>query len=232
MNPNYAVSARTVDTLDVDSRSTFISRTYAHLFGAIIGFTVLELAYFSTGMAETLVGLAQGNWLIFLGGFMVVGWLATRTAHTSTSQAAQYAALAGYVFADSLLFAPLLYIASVVAPGAIQSAGVVTLLGFSGLTAVAFITRRDFSFLRGMLMWMGIMALIAIVASIIFGVTLGMWFSVAMIGFAGAAVLYDTSNVLHHYPEDRYVGAALQLFASIALLFWSVLRLFMSLSRD
>jgi len=37
-----------------------------------------------------------------------------------------------------------------------------------------------------------------------------------------------TSPVLHHFPEDRYVGAALQLFASVALMFWSVLRLFMS----
>jgi FtsH-binding integral membrane protein len=49
-----------------------------------------------------------------------------------------------------------------------------------------------------------------------------------MIGFAGAAVLYDTSNILHHYPEDRYVAASLQRFASIALMFWYVLRLFMS----
>ena len=56
-----------------------------------------------------------------------------------------------------------------------------------------------------------------------FGFQLGTWFSVAMIGFAGAAVLYDTSNIIHHYPEDRYVSAAMQLFASIALMFWYVL---------
>ena len=49
-----------------------------------------------------------------------------------------------------------------------------------------------------------------------------------MIGLAGAAILYDTSNVIHHYREDRYVAAALQLFASVALMFWYVLRLFMS----
>jgi FtsH-binding integral membrane protein len=52
-----------------------------------------------------------------------------------------------------------------------------------------------------------------------------------MIGFAGAAVLYDTSNILHHYPEDRHVAAALGLFSSIALMFWYVLQLFIS-SRD
>ena len=67
-----------------------------------------------------------------------------------------------------------------------------------------------------------------IFASLFFGFELGTWFSVAMIGFAGAAVLYDPSNILHHYPKDRYVAASMALFASIALMFWYVLRLFMS----
>ena len=49
-----------------------------------------------------------------------------------------------------------------------------------------------------------------------------------MIGFAGAAILYDTSNILHHYPQDKYVAASLQLFASIALMFWYGLQFFMS----
>ena len=51
-------------------------------------------------------------------------------------------------------------------------------------------------------------------------------------GLGGAAILYDTSNVIHHYPEDRYVGAALQLFASVALLFWYVLQIFLARGRD
>jgi FtsH-binding integral membrane protein len=46
-----------------------------------------------------------------------------------------------------------------------------------------------------------------------------------MVALAGASILYNTSNVLLHYPEDRYVGAALQLFGSVALMFWYVLRL-------
>jgi FtsH-binding integral membrane protein len=71
---------------------------------------------------------------------------------------------------------------------------------------------------------------VAIVAGIVFGFHLGTWFSVAMVGLAGAAILYDTSNILHHYPDDRYVGAALELFASVALMFWYVLRIF--ISRD
>jgi uncharacterized protein len=147
------------------------------------------------------------------------------------SVATQYAALGGFVLAEAIIFVPLLVIAENVAPGAIPSAGLVTMLGFAGLTAVAFTTRKDFSFLGGLLRWGGIVALVAIVAGVIFGFELGTWFSVAMIGFAGAAILYDTSNVMHHFPEDRHVGAALQLFASVALMFWYVLRLFMSLRR-
>jgi FtsH-binding integral membrane protein len=88
-------------------------------------------------------------------------------------------------------------------------------------------TRKDFSFLRAILLWGGVVAFLAIVGGAVFGFQLGTWFSVAMIGFAGAAVLYDTSNIIHAYPEDRYVSAAMQLFSSIALMFWYVLRLVM-----
>ena len=176
-------------------------------------------------MAQSMLGV---NWLLILGGFMVVGWLATHVAHTVQSKPLQYVALVGFVVAEAIIFLPLLAIAMAMQPGIVESAVGVTLLGTAGLTAVAFITRKDFSFLRGILVWGGILALVGIVASVLFGFELGTWFSVAMIGFAGAAVLYDTSNILHHYPEDRYVAAALQLFASVALMFWYVLRLFMS----
>ena len=82
--------------------------------------------------------------------------------------------------------------------------------------------------MRGLLVWGGMLALGAIVFSLIFGAHLGTWFSVAMIGFAGIAVLYDTSNIMHHYPTDKYVAASMALFASIAMMFWYILRLFMS----
>ena len=225
---------RAVWAQSVDVRAAFISKTYMHLFGAILGFTFIEFLIFSSGAAETitqtLMGL-PGGWLMVLGGFMVVSWIASRTAHTATSLATQYAALGGFVLAEAFIFVPLLYIADRSYPGIISSAAVLTLAGFGALTAVAFVTRKDFSFLRGALMWGGICALMAIGGSLIFGFNLGPLFSALMVAFAGAAILYDTSKVLHHYPEDRYVGAALELFASVALMFWYVLRLLMA-SRD
>jgi FtsH-binding integral membrane protein len=176
-------------------------------------------------MAEWML---SKSWLLVLGGYMLVGWAASHVAHKVESRPLQYLAMVAFVAAEAVLFVPMLVIAWKTAPGIIESAVGITLLGTLGLTAVAFITRKDFSFLRGMLVWGGILALVAIVGAVLFGFELGTWFSVAMIGFAGAAVLYDTSNIIHHYPEDRYVGAALALFASIALMFWYVLRLLMS----
>lgn len=218
-----------VQALGVDARSTFIVRTYNHLFGAIVLFVLLEWLYFATPVAETLAqALLSVPWLLVLGGFMIVGWLASRFANASSSLPKQYAGLIGFVVAESIIFVPLLYVADHYAPGAIQSAALVTLVGFAALTAVAFITRKDFSFLGAVLRWGFFVALGVIVAGLIFGFDLGTFFSVAMVGLAGAAILYDTSNVLHHFPVDRHVGAALQLFASVALMFWYVLQLLMS----
>jgi hypothetical protein len=213
----------------IAERGRFIVRTYAHLLGAICAFVALELLYFSTGFAETLTdALLSVSWLLVLGGFVLVSWFARNLAASAESQTAQYAGLAGYVVAESIIFVPLLYIADSVAPGAIRSAATITILGVAGLTMVAFWSGADFTVLRGLLAWGGVLALIAIVAAVLFGLELGTWFSLAMIGLAGGAILYDTTKILRYYPVDRHVGASLELFASVALLFWYVLRLFLA----
>jgi FtsH-binding integral membrane protein len=218
-------------TIGTDQRATFITRTYLHLFGAIVAFTLLETWLFTSGLADTMARAMLGvSWLLVLGAFIIVSWIASRVAHRARSLTTQYLALAGFVVAEAVVFVPLLWLAFLKAPGAVQSAASVTLIAFAGLTAVAFLSRKDFSFLGGILRWAFVVALVAIVAGIVFGFHLGTWFSVAMVGLAGAAILYDTSNILHHYPDDRYVAAALELFASVALMFWYVLRIF--ISRD
>ena len=169
----------------------------------------------------------MNNWWIVLGAFMLVGWGASHVAHRVVSKPAQYAAYAVLVVAEALIFSPLILLALSKA-GTLDSAVGVTVVGCVALIATAMITRKDFSFLRGILTWGFFLVLILIGASLIFGWQLGTWFSVGMIGFAGAAVLYDTSNIMHHYPQDRYVAASMALFASIALMFWYILQLFLS----
>lgn len=224
-NVNYLAP---VSSLSVEDRSTFIWRCYAHVVGAIIAFAAVEAYLIQSGIAARIAGPMINNWLLVLGGFMLAGWGAAHVAHRLVSKQAQYAAFAFFIVVEAIIFCPLLLRAAMMDPGMIDSAAGVTLLGCGGLIATAMITRKDFSFLRGVLVWGGILAMVGIVSSLLFGFALGTWFSVGMIGFAGAAVLYDTSNIMHHYPEDRYVAASMALFASIALMFWYVLQLFMS----
>ena len=107
----------------------------------------------------------------------------------------------------------------------ILKAGVTTGFVFGGITFAAFATGKDFSFLRGFLMVGGFVAMGIIIVSIIFGFNLGTIFAGAMALFAAVSILYNTSNIIHHYRTDQYVSASLSLFASVALLFWYVLRL-------
>jgi FtsH-binding integral membrane protein len=133
---------------------------------------------------------------------------------------------------EALIFAPILYIAAFYVGGdVIPIAATLTLLLFGGLTAIAFTTKRDFSFLRGFLTGGGFVALGLILCSAILGFTLGLLFSGAMVIFASAAILDDTSKVMHHYSTTQHVAAALELFASVALLFWYVLRVVMAMRR-
>jgi FtsH-binding integral membrane protein len=228
-NPYAAPGPIPVAQIGVDARAEFIAKTYTHLLFAILAFVALEVFLFTSGLAEPMAqAMLSVSWLFVLGGFVLVGWIASRVAHHATSLGAQYTALVLYVVAEAIIFVPLLYSAMEVAPGAVNSAAMVTLLGFVALTAIAFVTRKDFSFLKGFLMWGGLVALAMIVGGVLFGVDLGVYFSMGMVGFAGAAILYDTSNVIHHFPEDRYVAASLELFASVALMLWYVIQLFMS----
>jgi FtsH-binding integral membrane protein len=179
-------------------------------------------------------------WLGVMLAFVAVNWIADKWARSATSLSMQYAGLFLGVIAWAVIFIPMMAIAQLLTLnfsgreiGVIPAAAVTTLVMFAGLTAVAFFTKQDFSFLRGILGIATFAAIALIVVSMLFGFHLGIWFSAAMVIAACGYILYDTSNIIHHYRTDQYVAAALALFASVALLFWYVLRIFMALSsRD
>ena len=213
----------------------FIHKTYQHLALAIAAFVGLEAVLLNVPGIENVIRPVLGSrfgWLAVLGVFMFVSHVATKWAHEAVTPEKQYLGLGLYVVAEALIFLPLLYVAAFfVGADVIIKAAVVTGVVFGGLTAMVLITKKDFGFLRGILTVVGFGALGMIVVSILFGFSLGTWFSGAMVVFAAGAIVYQTSNVLHEYRPGQHVAAALGLFASVALLFWYVLQLFMS-SRD
>ncbi len=224
------------DTSEV-SRAEFIRKTYWHLAGAIGLFVVLEALFIKMGlgvMALQVLGASKFSWLFVLGAFMLVSWVAEKWANSGASLATQYAGLALYTVAEALIFLPLIMLAMRMTgdTSLITQAGVITVGMVLGITAVAFSTKKDFSFLGGFLKIGGFIALGLIAASFFLPISLGLWFSAAMVIFASVAILYNTSNLIHRYQVGQHVAASLSLFASVALLFWYVLQILMSLGRD
>lgn len=218
-----------------DERGAFLVRTYLHLVAAIFAFVFLETAFFTTGIADRFTELVfqfgRLGWGVVLVAFMGAGYLADSWARGGGNPTMQYAGLGLYVLAEAVICMPLLWMATQIAPGSIPAAGLITLILFGGLTGVVFVTRKDFSFMKGFLGIAALAALGTIVASLLFGFDLGVWFSGAMVLLAGGYILYYTSNVLHHYRTDQHVAAALSLFSALALLFWYVLRLLLASRR-
>jgi FtsH-binding integral membrane protein len=231
---NYASYSDTVFHAVASERAAFIRRTYAHLGGAILAFIAVEWMLLQSPIAETMARAMTGGymWLVVLAAFMGVSWLAERWANSDTSPQMQYLGLGIFVVAEAIIFLPLLFIASSYASGVIPTAALITGFLFTGLSATVFITRKDFSWMRSILTIGGFVALGVIAASIIFSFSLGIIFSAIMVLFASVAILYDTSQVLHHYRTDQHVAASLSLFASVALLFWYIVRIVMSFSSS
>jgi len=172
------------------------------------------------------------NMLILMGAFIGVSFLAGHWARSDASVGLQYTGLSLYILAEAVIFMPMLYIAGKFYPGSIETAGIATLAIFGGLTAFVFISKADFSFMRGFLVVGSMAAFAVIIASIFMGGGLGIWFSGAMILLFGGYILYDTSNIIHNYRTDQHVAASLALFASVAMLFWYVLRFVMQMMEE
>ena len=228
MAPTYSPP---VISLDEDARVTFMMKVYQHIGLAIVAFMGIEFLLFTSGIAEWFydtVFTSGGGWILLLGLFMVGTWMATQATMDLSNPGRQYAGLFGTAALEALIFAPFLWYIFKVQDNAgdVWAAAVVTGIGFAGLSAVAWVTRRDLSFIRPLIMWGGMAAIVLILAALLFGFNLGTWFSVAMIGLAGATILYTTQQALRTYPEQAYVAAAVQLFGSLMTMFWYVLRIF------
>ena len=224
-NQNILVS--NASTLE---RGEFYKKTYQHVAIAILAFMVLETLLLKLVPSEVIMWMLSGRfiWLFIIGLF----WLGTTMSNKlafSPSRQKQYLGLGFYVVLEAIIFLPMIVIAAAYSGGEmITQAAVITLFMFSGLTAVVFFTKTDFSFLRTAIIVGGFVSLGAIVGGAIFGFNLGLWFSVGMVVLASASILYQTDQIKNQFGTEQYVGASLQLFASVMLLFWYVLRIFMS----
>lgn len=221
-------------------RTLFIQRTYGHLIGALAAFTLLEYALLNySPLAGIMLTIQSSNllmWLVIWVCFVILSWLARVLASGTSSLQIQYLGFGFYVIGQAIIIFPLLFVATRIRkpslfsllPTALFFTGVM----LSGLTAIAFTARKDFSFLRGALIIGGFFAFgLILLSNLNFEFSLGLWVSLALLVFASAAILSVTSNIIHRYSTDRYVLASLELFDCVTLLFWVIFRIAMRLGR-
>jgi uncharacterized protein len=238
-NPYAQFGSLAIDATP-DARRTFIRKTYMHLTTAIYALVLMEFVYFQLLPLDEWVPaifFQRWGWFALFGGYLLVTHIARNWAESGASASKQYLGLYSYVFAFSVILCPLLWIgnhyAMPIAGGhysTILVAAVATLAIFAVLTATVFLTGKDFSFL-GPILGIAGFVIMALIGLAMFGMlNLGTGFCIALVVFASGAILYDTSNVLHHYRTEQYVAASLALFASVGLLFWYVLQIVISMS--
>lgn len=225
---NYIQLDRVTDL----ERVEFYKKTYTHVALGVLVFIIIEAFFLNTPMITNFaLSLTQGKmWFVMLGGFMLVTYQAEKMAINSQERNKQYLGFGIFIVAEAFIFIPLLYIAMNMTGGVdlIKQAALLTVALFAGLSATVILTNKDFSFLKSALTIGGFIALGLIGAGLLFGFNLGLWFSVGMVILAAGSILYQTSNLVHKYNTDQYVAAALGLFASLMLMFWYILRIFMS----
>jgi len=238
-NDSYELDYRVSAAESIASeRAAFVRRVYLHLAGAVLALIGIEAVLLNTVDPKPVLELMFGSgwsYLVVMLLFMGAGVVARMWAQSRSSPALQYLGLGLYVGVWAIMFLPLLYVASLPRFGGniIPQAGIMTGAVFGGLTLAVFVTRKDYSFLGPVLAVGSLIALGVVVCAIAFGFTLGLFFCFAMVALIAGSILYNTSNVMLHYPTDMHVAAALELFADVAILFWYIVNILMRLnSRD
>jgi modulator of FtsH protease len=204
----------------VEERMGFIRKVYALFFAATlfaIGGVMLGLSF------EPLLHFAFEHPLIMF--FIMIGGVlgAQSVRHVP---GLNLVALFGFTTLTGVVISPLIAVILRINPGSILAAGVLTVGIFGGLTAYVFITKKDFSFMRGMVMTGLIVVILAGVVNLFLGSSaLGFAVAAATLLLFSGFVLYDTSNIIRRYPTNEYVAGALSLYLDAFNIFLAILRI-------
>ena len=140
-------------------------------------------------------------------------------------------ALVGNGFVCGLVLAPILSIASIYAPGAIQGASTVTGVAFAGVTMYVMTTRKTFSAPRGLMTGVlfslfGAIILNGFLEIGAFGLLLA-----GAIGIFGVFILiHATSEILNNPEAGSPIPGALMLFAGLFHIFVAAINILTRLS--
>jgi FtsH-binding integral membrane protein len=208
-----------------DVRADFIRRVYNLFFVSLL--VTVGVGWYCT-QPSVLPAVTAMFPILIIGEFVCIIALmfARKTGNVSIGLLYLFAAIQGAIFG------PVLMMANRVAPGVPAQAAVLTVATFGGLSLYAIQSRKDFSYLGGML-FAGLIALV-VAGFVMFFVhmpLMSMIYSVVGILIFSGYVLYDTSNIMLRLTPDQAVVGAISLYLDLINLFWMILNLLMELNR-
>lgn len=218
---------RTAAQATLGERLGFIRKVYALFFAAIL--FAVGGAWLGLNSPPVLQFAFDHPWIML---FMMIGGVfgAQAVRHVP---GVNLAALFGFTTLTGVMISPLLHLIGRTNPASIWQAGFLTVGIFGGLTAYVFISKKDFSFLRGLMVTGLIVVILAGLLNILIVGSSAFAFAISaatLLLFSGF-VLYDTSNIIRHYPTNEYVAGALSLYLDAFNIFLSLLSLLNS-DRD
>lgn len=213
--------AETAAEASVEERMGFVRKVYALFFAATlfaVGGVALGLSY-----PPIMLWIIQHPWLTFFG--LMGGVMGAQALRLVPG--VNFAALFGFTMLTGVIISPVIAIYTRMNPASIWQAGLLTVGIFGGLTAYVFISKKDFSFMRGMLTVGLIVVFLSAVLNLFIVGSSAFSFGIscaALLLFSGF-VLYDTSNIIRRYPVNEYVAGALSLYLDAFNIFMALLRI-------
>jgi modulator of FtsH protease len=232
----YELGTRTAADAVPAERLAFVRRVYSLFFLSLVAAFAGGFFAISTGAVLWFVRHPIIAFVLYIGGVFGVQGLSRKSGINVIALLA-YAAFTGAYFSLIALVSYLVTGGKMdPATGALtggswhlagQAFGL-TLIVFGGLTLFAFVSRTDFSFLGGAL-FIGLLIFLGLgVIGMIWGFPssgLQMAFLVGVVVIMAGYVLFDTSNIMRHYPTDASVSAALAIYIDFAILFVYLLQI-------
>jgi modulator of FtsH protease len=193
-----------------------VLRNTYFLLSLTLGFSAL------TATASTIFMLPAPGLLLMIVGFYGLMFLTHRLADSPMGILAAFA-LTGFM---GYTLGPIL--STLIASGAgdiIMMALGGTALVFFCCSAYVLTTKKDMSFLSGMMMAGFVVLLVAVIANIFLQIpALYLAISVLFILFSSGAILWETSNIIHG-GETNYIRATVSLYVSLYNVFVSLLNI-------
>lgn len=210
----------TAANASVAERMGFVRKVYGLFFTGIL-FSILGVGI-GFAVPSLMLAVIEHRWIAF---FLLLGAIVGAQA-VRLVPVVNLIALFAFTTLIGIFISPVLAIIGVSNPNSIWQAGILTTGIFGGLTTYAFLTKKDFSFLNGMLT-VGLIVVILSGVLNIFLASSAFSFGIAvttLILFSGY-VLYDTQQIIHRYPTNEYVAGALDLFLDAFNIFMALLRI-------